>query len=74
MNAALAMARKATLARFLEKRKHRLIYAASPYSHPVGKSSQAPKNALEFNFMLPEEEETSSSAVDLESRCSTSIL
>ncbi|XP_031107796.1 protein JAZ7-like isoform X2 [Ipomoea triloba] len=75
---ALAMARKATLARFLEKRKHRLIYAASPYSHPVGKSSnnspQAPKNALEFNFMLPEEEETSSSAVDLESRCSTSIL
>nr|GMC67566.1 protein TIFY 10B-like [Ipomoea batatas] len=71
---ALAMARKATLARFLEKRKHRLIYAASPYSHPVGKSSQAPKNALEFNFMLPDEEETSSSAVDLESRCSTSIL
>nr|GMD17773.1 protein TIFY 10B-like [Ipomoea batatas] len=71
---ALAMARKATLARFLEKRKHRLIYAASPYSHPEGKSSQAPKNALEFNFMLPEEDETSSSALDLESRCSTSIL
>ncbi|XP_019185626.1 PREDICTED: protein TIFY 10A-like [Ipomoea nil] len=78
---ALAMARKATLARFLEKRKHRLIYAGSPYSHPVGKSSniispQPPKNnaLLEFNFMLPEEEETSSSAVDLESRCSTSIL
>lgn len=53
---ALAMARRATLARFLEKRKHRLI-KARPYG----------ENTPKFPFdMHQEEEETASSSVHWE--------
>lgn len=55
---ALAMARRATLARFLEKRKHRLI-KARPYQYG--------ENISKFSFDIhQEEEETASSSVHWE--------
>ncbi|CAN4114770.1 unnamed protein product [Withania somnifera] len=55
---ALAMARRATLARFLEKRKHRLI-KAKPYQYG--------ENIPKFPFdMHQEEEETASSSIHWE--------
>lgn len=55
---ALAMARRATLARFLEKRKHRLI-KARPYQYG--------ENMSKFPFDIhQEEEETASSSVHWE--------
>ncbi|XP_070001792.1 protein JAZ7-like [Nicotiana tabacum] len=55
---ALAMARRATLARFLEKRKHRLI-TARPYQY----GEKTPK----FPFEMHQEEETASSSFHWES-------
>ncbi|XP_059307328.1 protein JAZ7-like [Lycium ferocissimum] len=55
---ALALARRATLARFLEKRKHRLI-KARPYQY----GEKIPK----FPFEMHQEEETASSSVHWES-------